>query len=56
METPITAQDIQLINKLKEVIPKLSPSNKNKILTVAETMTILHDARKLNSAAGVVEN
>lgn len=46
METTITAQDEQLIEKMNEVVPKLSSSSKDKLLTVVETMMMLHEIKK----------
>ncbi|MBP5200399.1 MAG: hypothetical protein J6Z82_07095 [Schwartzia sp.] len=41
----ISEQDAQIIEKLKNVIPKLSPSSKEKLLTVVETMVLFHELK-----------
>lgn len=48
MEKKIIAQDERIIEKIKEVIPKLSPSSKDKMLTVAETMMMLHETKSID--------
>ena len=45
MATTITAQDAQILTKMKEVVPKLPQSSKDKLLTVVETMGLLHEAK-----------
>lgn len=41
----ITVEDVQIIEKMKQVVPKLSTSGKRKLLTVAETMMMLHELK-----------
>ena len=41
----IDDQDAQIIEKIKELVPKLSQDSKDKLLTVAETMMMLHEAQ-----------
>lgn len=40
-------QDEQIIAKIREIIPRLSQNSKDKLLTVAETMMMLHEAQKV---------
>lgn len=44
MATTITAQDEKILTKMQEVVPKLPPSSKDKLLIITETMAMLHDA------------
>lgn len=46
MRTRITEQDAQLIEKIKTIVPKLSSSSKDKLLTVVETMAMLHETKE----------
>ena len=46
MGTGITEQDAQLIEKIKTIVPKLSPSSKGKLLTVVETMAMFHEVKR----------
>ncbi len=45
MRTEITEKDAQIIEKIRTIVPKLSPSSKDKLLTVVETMMLLHEAK-----------
>lgn len=46
MEPGVTEQDRQIIEKIKLIVPKLSSSSKDKLLTIVETMTILHEVKR----------
>ncbi len=39
-------QDAQIIAKIREIVPRLSKSGKDKLLTVVETMAMLHEAKQ----------
>ena len=46
MATTITEQDAKILTKMQEVVPKLPPSSKDKLLTITETMAMLHEAQQ----------
>lgn len=54
MEAKITTQDVQIIERIKEVVPQLSPSSKDKLLTVVETMMMLHEAQNAEMTKNVM--
>ena len=45
MEKGVTAQDVQIIEKMKKVIPKLSPYSKDKLLTAVDGMAKLPNGK-----------
>lgn len=50
----IDDQDAQIIEKIKELVPKLSQDSKDKLLTVVETMMMLHEAQNAEMTKNVM--